>query len=174
MKKDFNKDFLNSLIEEGAWKKLSGYFPWTEALLDKFKDNVDWTEVSGNREINWTANMIEKFARLIDWHELSSSSQASLFTAGMLEKYSDRWDWKELSGNNDIQLNDEILIKFADKWDWTELISRRWNDDFVRGKAFLEKYIDYIPASELCSSQLWDSILDEKENELKAMIFSAN
>ncbi len=174
MKKDFNKDFLNSLIEEGAWKKLSEDFGWTEALLDKFKDKVDWKEISGNRQINWTASMLDKFARFIDWHALSGSLQPSLFSAEMLEKYSDRWDWHELSGNTEIRLDDEILTRFADKWDWSEIICRRWNDDFIKGKAFLEKYIDYITASDLCSSGLWESILEEKEEELKTLIFSTN
>ena len=50
-----------------AWKELSGRFNWSETLLEKYQDKLDWDEVSDNREIQWTIPMLEKFKERINW-----------------------------------------------------------------------------------------------------------
>ena len=70
-KTNFNDGLMAQMIEEEAWKDLSGNYPWSEALLERFKDKVDWEAVSGNRDVAWTVSMLEKFKNRINWCELS-------------------------------------------------------------------------------------------------------
>ena len=63
--KAFENSFMEKVMEDEAWKDLSGNFPWTEKMLEKYQDKVDWAEVSGNWHIIWTPSMLDKFKRRI-------------------------------------------------------------------------------------------------------------
>lgn len=60
-------DFMQRIATEEAWKSLSEDFAWTETLLEKFQDKVDWKEISDNRNIVWTIPMLQKFSKKLDW-----------------------------------------------------------------------------------------------------------
>ena len=82
---NLSNDFMAKMLEDNAWKELSGELQWTEQMLEKYKEKVDWKEVTTNRNIVWTVPMIEKFKNRIDWDELSSSDNDHLFTAELLD-----------------------------------------------------------------------------------------
>ena len=73
--KAFENSFMEKVMEDEAWKKLSEDFPWTEKMLEKYQDKVDWEEVSGNWRITWTPSMLDKFKRRIDWSKLSAGKK---------------------------------------------------------------------------------------------------
>ncbi len=169
--KNWNDDFMSQLIDEQAWKELSQDFQWSELLLEKYADKVDWHEVSGNNQMLWTVSMLEKFRSKIDWRELSSSSHQCIFAADMLARFEKYWDWRELSGNSNLELTCELLDRFIDRWDWREIIGR-W-DDKLFNEEFLERYKEYIPASELQRSRLWNEIVEKRKTQLANQIAAA-
>lgn len=170
-KMKISNEFMEKVLTDSAWKSLSEDFQWTEQWLEKYKDKVDWKEISSNRNILWTPTMLEKFKKLIDWKELSETSCSSILTEECLERFKDCWDWSELSANTELQLNFSLIDKFIDRWDWSELISR-WGDDNIYTAEFLERYIDYIPSSKLQDSQLWRKLVEERTKELEAEIIA--
>ena len=169
--KNLSNDFMAKVLEDAAWKELSGEFAWNEQLLEKYKDKVSWKEISGNRNIIWTSSMIEKFKNKVDWEELSCSDNEHLFTAENLEKYKDYWNWRELSRNSDMELTPALLEQFVDYWDWSEIIDSYGRDELY-SMEFLEKYHDYIPASALQRSRLWDKLVEDEKKQLKIRILS--
>ena len=166
-KTNLNDGLMAQMIEEEAWKNLSGNYPWNESLLEKYKDKLDWEEVSSNRYIEWTVSMIEKYKNRINWKVLSCTSQNSLLIPEIVERFKDRWDWHELSENSDLPI--ETIRKMADRIDWKALIERRYTDD-IFGMAFLKEFEDWIPASAFKDSNLWNKIVAEKEEQLHAEI----
>ena len=166
-KTHLNDGLMAQRIEEEAWKDLSGEYPWSEALLERFKDKVDWEAVSSNSDVAWTVTMIEKFKNRINWYELSRTSIKSLLTPEVVEQFKDRWDWKELSGNSDLPI--ETIRKMADYIDWKELINSRYSD-VIFGMAFLKEFEERIPASALKDSYLWREIVEEKEKQIREEI----
>ena len=90
--KNLSNDFMAKVLEDAAWKELSGDFAWNEQLLEKYKDKVEWKTISSNSNILWTVSMLEKFKNRIDWEELSGSNNEHLFTAENLEKYKNYWN----------------------------------------------------------------------------------
>ena len=96
-KTTLNDGLMAQMIEEEAWKDLSGNYPWSEALLERFKDKVDWEAISVNRDVAWTVSMLEKFKNRINWSEFSRYCSKSLLIPEVVEQFKDRWDWKELS-----------------------------------------------------------------------------
>ena len=120
--KTLSNDFMQRIADEGAWKELSSDLNWTEALLEKFQDKIDWQELSENRNILWTIPMLQKFKHRINWDKLSRYADEKVLTENCIETFKEKWNWNELSSNSVI--TNELLDKFADKWDWEEIIDR--------------------------------------------------
>lgn len=166
-KTNLNDGLMAQMIEEEAWKDLSGDYPWSEALLERFKDKVDWEEVSGNRNVVWTVSMLEKFKNRIDWCELSRTCCKSLLIPEVVEQFKDRWDWKELSENYELPI--DTIRKMADYIDWKALIDCRYRDD-IYSLEFLKEFEERIPASSFKDSGLWKRIVEDKVEKLRAEI----
>lgn len=166
-KTNLNDGLMAQMIEEEAWKDLSGDYPWSEALLERFKDKVDWEEVSGNRNVVWTVSMLEKFKNRIDWCELSRTCCKSLLIPEVVEQFKDRWDWKELSENYELPI--DTIRKMADYIDWKALIDCRYRDD-IYSLEFLKEFEERIPASSFKDSGLWKKIIEDKVEKLRAEI----
>lgn len=163
---------LNKQIRKEAMKKISSDFALTNDMIHQYWHELDWKEVSDNREINWTTEMLDRWKNEIDWTMLSQTSNEILLSPEMLEKYKDLWDWHELSDNSDLTLSYELIDKFIDRWDWKRLIRSHWREDRLFSLDFLKRYQQYIPVDELEDSALWDAIVDETvENIKKDMIF---
>lgn len=166
-KTNLSDGLMAQMIEEEAWKSLSGDYPWNESLLEKYKDKVDWEVISSNYSIEWTISMLEKFKGRIDWTGLSGVSSENLLIPDVVERFKDCWDWKVLSGNNNLPI--ATIRKMADYIDWKELINSRYNDE-IFGMSFLKEFEDRIPASSLKDSRLWGKIVEEKEKKIRAQI----
>lgn len=169
--KKLSNEFMEKILNDSAWKELSESFEWTEQMLDKHKNQVDWKLISQNINIVWTLAMLEKFKRLIDWKELSSTGCETILTGDTLEQYKDYWDWSELSENTDLEMNYQLIDRFIDQWDWPELINR-WHEDNLYNIDFLERYADKIPSSKLQDSRLWTALVEQREKELKLEVIA--
>lgn len=169
--KKLSNEFMEKILNYSAWKELSESFEWTEQMLDKHKNQVDWKLISQNSNIVWTHAMLEKFKRLIDWKELSSTGCETILTGDTLEQYKDYWDWSELSENTDLEINYQLIDRFIDQWDWPELINR-WHEDNLYNIDFLERYADKIPSSKLQDSRLWTVLVEQREKELKLEVIA--
>lgn len=169
--KKLSNEFMEKILNDSAWKELSESFEWTEQMLDKHKNQVDWKLISQNINIVWTPAMLEKFKRLIDWKELSSTGCETILTGDTLEQYKDYWDWSELSENTDLEMNYQLIDRFINQWDWPELINR-WHEDNLYNIDFLERYADKIPSSKLQDSRLWTALVEQREKELKLEVIA--
>ena len=165
-KSNLTDGLMALMIEEEAWKNLSADYNWSEALLEKYRDKLDWDEISSNRNIEWTVSMLEKFKRSINWTEFSRYCPKHLLIPEVVERFKDRWDWKELSENTNLPI--ETIRKMADFIDWKSLVERGYRDDF--GVAFLKEFEDRIPASAFKDSSLWRKIIEHKVEALRTEI----
>ena len=171
MMKTLSNDFMQKIATEEAWKELSGNFQWSESLLEKYQDKVDWHEVSENMNILWTIPMIQKFKNRIDWDKFSGYADEETLTEAVIEAFKDKWNWSELSQNSSLEMTHELLEKFADYWNWEEIIDRYSNNLFdEKGIDFYERYKDHIPAAKLQSSRLWNEIVSQQVKQLTAEI----
>lgn len=169
--KRLSNEFMEKILNDATWKELAENFKWTEQTLEKYKDKVDWKEISTNREILWTPAMLEKFKNRLDWTKMSSTSSQTLLNVSNLERFKDYWDWSKLAGNRSLELSDELIDKFIDQWDWNELINR-YGEDHIYSFEFLEKYLDKIPANKIQDSRLWDKLIEIRKYEIAYEIVS--
>ena len=167
---------MQNIATEEAWKELSGNFNWSEALLEKYQDKVNWDEISENRNIRWTIPMIQKFQKKINWEKFSDYANENVLTETIIEAFKDKWNWHNLSNNGNVPMTDELLEKYADRWDWSVIIKGdyrfhrdyRHNDNciFEKGIDFFERYKEHIPISKLQESSLWEKIVKQQKNQL--------
>ena len=78
--KVLSNEFMQNIATEEAWKELSSNFSWTEAMLEKYQDKVNWDEISENRNIRWTLPMIQKFQKKINWDRFSEYADEHVLT----------------------------------------------------------------------------------------------
>ena len=171
MIKTLSNEFMQKIATEKAWENLSEDFNWSETLLEKYQDKVDWHLVSENTNIQWTIPMIQKFKNRIDWDKFSLNANDKTITEAVIDAFKDKWNWSELSKNCNLELTHELLEKYADSWDWEEIIDRYYNSFFDnKGIDFYERYKDRIPAAKLQDSRLWREIVEQRVRQLKAEI----
>ena len=171
MIKTLSNEFMQKIATEKAWEKLSKDFNWSETLLEKYQDKVDWKWICRNVHIQWTIPMIQKFKNRIDWDEFSEQADGEILTEAVIEAFKDKWNWLELSKNYSLELTHELLEKYADSWNWENIIDRYNNNLFGnKGVDFYEKYKDRIPAAKLQDSMLWREIVEQRVRQLKAEI----
>ena len=170
--KKLSNEFMEKILNDSAWKELSGDFQWTEQMLEKHKTKVDWKEISLNSNIVWTPAMLEKFKKLIDWKELSNTWCETILTEETLEQFKGYWDWTVLSGNFDLELNYQLIERFIDLWDWSKLINHWCEGRRLYTFDFMERYADKIPSSKLQDSYLWKALVEQREKELKLEVIA--
>lgn len=169
--KRLSNEFMEKILNDAAWNELVKNFRWTEQTLERYKDKVDWKEISDNSEILWTPSMLDKFKNRIDWTKLSSTSSMVLLNEANLERFKSYWDWSILSDNNHLHLTTELIEKYVDLWDWSQLIDR-YNEEGLYTFEFLEKYIDRVPTDRLQNSQLWYQLVETRKFELAYEVLS--
>ena len=130
-------------------------------------DEVDWDEISENRNIRWTIPMIQKFQKKINWDKFSDYADENMLTEGIIEAFKDKWNWHNLSNNGNVPMTDELLEKYADRWDWEQIIDSYGQSVYDRRAIeFYEKFKDYIPVSKLQNTYLWRSIVEQRAKQL--------
>ena len=169
--KTLSNEFMQKIMTEEAWKELSNDFNWSEALLEKYQDKVDWNGISENRYIRWTVPMIQKFKNRINWEKFSENIEEEVVTENIIETFKDKWNWHKLSENTNVVLSYDLLDKYADLWDWEEIINRYRNLPLEsQGIEFYERYKERIPAAKVQNSQLWNEIVSQQKRQLIAEI----
>ena len=165
--KILSNEFMQNMTMEEAWKELSREYQWSETLLEKFQNKVNWDGISENRNICWTIPMIQKFQKMINWDLFSKNVTKDTLTIAVLETFKDKWNWNKLSENYSINLTEDMVEKFADRWNWSRII-RRYVDSFYdrKGIDFYEKYKDHIPTNDIQYTNLWRGIIDQQVKQL--------
>lgn len=165
-----SNDFMQGIVNEGAWKELSSDLNWTEALLEKYQAKVDWQELSENENVIWTIPMLQKFKHRINWTKLSRYSGEAVLSENCIATFIDKWNWHELSVNTAISAG--LIEKFVDKWDWAEIIGGYNTGLFSDDNAieFYERYKEYIPVAEFQMSYLWTCMVEQRKKQILAEI----
>ena len=89
---------------------------WYE-LIEKFKDNWDWENLSRNELLPWSMELIERFKdkwNSANWKNLSKNESLP-WSIELIERFKDNWDWWELSQNKSLSWSIELIEKLEDK-----------------------------------------------------------
>ena len=93
-----NNEMLCKYCNELDWEEVSDNdnISWTVAMIDRWENQLNWKVFSQTRNKTLlTAEIIEKFKDQWDWGELSGNQNLKL-SFDLIDKYIDRWDWDRL------------------------------------------------------------------------------
>jgi len=162
-KNKFNDGFFANVCEKKVWERLSSgdstEFYWSERLIDRYRDKIDWRAISRNRNVLWSALLLERFQGYLYWDEVSSLDCEGLFSVENLKKFSSKWNWRELSSNRFVCWTMEKVEEFKDFIDWDKIINLDYHEGLYT-LDFFEKYKEYIPGSFLQDSSLYEEIVN--------------
>ena len=168
MEPRLNNQYLLKCATKEAWNILSEEYEWTESLLEKYQENLNWDGISENSQIKWNLTMLDKFKDRLHWDILSKEIHTEQITPEILDKFKDRWDWYKLSANWHLNLTCDIIDKYAEFLDWKVLIERKFTSNPYETDpiGFYERYKKYIPHYILKESSLWESIVNVRKELL--------
>ena len=86
-----NNEFLQSVLESAAWKKISESETLSMEILEKYQDKLDWDEISENGNILWTVDGVKKFSRRINWADFSYRCPDTFICEATLREFRDKW-----------------------------------------------------------------------------------
>ena len=142
-------------LRKEAWEMLGYSFEWSEALLEKYQDKIDWDSISINEHIPWTIPMIQKFQHRINWSLLTSWLLDEKLSEEFIEAFQDKWDWGHLSP--DFSWTETLLEKHQDEVDWKKI---SWNNHILWTIPMIQKFQHRINWKEL-SSHISNEVLTE-------------
>lgn len=87
-------DKNTALREHLMWMKISSDFNWTEELLVKYADHVDWPAISANEHVYWTESLIQRFTFNLDWPALSRNAAPVLSDPQLVRPFAMFWCWR--------------------------------------------------------------------------------
>lgn len=166
------KEQICALRERAVWKKLSSELSWTEELLTKYADQVDWKELSSNEKVLWTESLLRKFADKLDWEELSTNRSLALQSPDIIRPFALYWHWDDKTKNT--AWTPKFVAEMKDHLDWKELYqSASYEDQEFYFKEFFE-YVSQLPFNESSwrRSRFFDEYVDAQWKERAAEILS--
>lgn len=133
----FSESQLEKYADKLDWKEVSGNTNifWSSQMLEKFSRKLDWTALSRNiQEENVSAELLEKFKDNWNWEELSDNNG---LTPDLIDRFADYINWKALINNYTLceQIASEEFVRkysdripagdFKDSRLWRELVERK-------------------------------------------------
>jgi hypothetical protein len=129
-------ELIEHFKDEWDWKELSTNpsLCWSIELISQFDCKWDWSGLSCNESLPWSKELIKKYEHKWDWEKLSLNSKLP-WSIELIEEYKYKWNIKELSSHIEIPWSLELIEKFYYKWDWKRLSSNPslpWSIELIK------------------------------------------
>ena len=125
---------------------ISIYYPFKKESLYKYKDQIDWNNISENKSIKWDRSMLRFFSGFIDW-EIFSSVSSVFNEPNIIEEFNDLIDWggeEHLTGdtiasNEKLNWTTDFIKKYESKLNFHKL---SLNTKLPWSEALIDKYYE--------------------------------
>lgn len=144
------KDILNAKSIDWRILSLNTVLPWSESLINKFKNQWRWSELSRNESVPWNLELMKKFEDNIDWTLNNPNEEPNLNMQSICGNTGIEWDAFILSAFSHKLDNMDISLSEFAKWDIDLLI--QFNNFWSMDVLALNKYV-------------WDKVFIEFNNE---------
>ncbi|MFA5417826.1 MAG: hypothetical protein WC341_05150 [Bacteroidales bacterium] len=95
---------------------ISKYYPLNIGFIQKFKNYLNWINLSESHSLNWSNELIDCFINKWAWEFLSENSSLPL-SEEFIENYKEQLKWYSLCGNPSLSLTEKLFIRFENYWD---------------------------------------------------------
>lgn len=120
-----SEELLDNIpLHELNWKRLSER-KTIKSYIDKYKEYIDWTILSGNRDvISLERDILYKYKDYLDW-VIICNKEDFVFTNEILDTFADYIDWNLASDSKDIKFTKQLVEKYKDRWNWPVLVKNK-------------------------------------------------
>lgn len=106
-------------------------------IIHKYCKELDWYEISSNRNLKWTKDFLNEYYDKVYWDVLSSKSNLS---NDILYHFQDKINWKSLSCNNNQIFTNDIIEIFYKSFNMHCIIK---NQNLSLSGELFRKVVDY-------------------------------
>ncbi|HQV39832.1 MAG TPA: hypothetical protein PLS92_12610 [Flavobacteriales bacterium] len=118
----WSEDVISKLGDNLDWGTISSdtMLLWNEDIISQYEARWAWSQLSKNPSLPWSETFISRYEGRWDWNELSSSPFLP-WSESFISRYEDRWNWNWLSNNETLPWSELFIDRFKDKWNWNRL-----------------------------------------------------
>lgn len=141
---------------------LSINIPWTNSIIETYKDKINWTRFSSRSDVKWN-EVLYSFTYYIDWKELSKNESVNWSIYSII-KYENLIDFKILSANPKVEWSKTLLNRYKEKFDWSLLALNKgicWNSNLI--SEFRDKISFYSLTKSMTVEWTTDILLEYKD-----------
>ncbi len=150
------KNFLISISYRGKHKSnpfislISANYPFSEELIMKYQQILNWKRLSSNNKIKFSSTLIEKYSDKWDFNVLGANKSIN-WDIDLFDKYKDKFDWElEIFFAEALPWSIDFAEKYKDKLNWSSFSSFwsfPWSEEFIE-KHSHPLYLRYVFLSE--------------------------
>jgi hypothetical protein len=125
--------FKNNLSEAKVW--IEYFYPLSKGALADFSDNLDWSNISSNRQLPFNEELLSTFINKWNWYDLSKNP-AIPWDEETISKFEEQIIWPNFSCNTGTFWSEKILEKYAIK----PMLNLSSNRSIPWSEELIEKY----------------------------------
>lgn len=113
-------------------KTISRFHEFDDSLLMKYKNVLDWSEVSGNKRINFSdIKLLTKYSNYVDWDKISRRRDIQ-WDINAIKIFQHKINWNTFLYNKNLPWTETFLETFDHLLDWTAVSYYiPWNEYFI-------------------------------------------
>ncbi len=138
-------------------KKASIYHPFSHADLKKYRSLLDWEGVVGNIYIPWSEAILDEFKQEVfydkkEYYSNKIHTNAALpWSIPFIERYQDHWRWEELAQNEIVTLDKKMRRYFSSKLrPHINLKDEKWRKEY-NAKSFGQQIAEMMEGCDFLS-----------------------
>jgi|GEM_PF-2523815 len=136
--------------QEYALKLCSLNFTFSEALIERYRNIIDWDYLSSNENIIWSSELINKYLYKWNWQGLSSNKSLP-WSLDFYERFEDKFSLLEMSTNPKVPWNKNIFEKLTIDEFALDYACYSGNHHWVI--SFIEQVADIIIWESFCTNE---------------------
>lgn len=139
--KNIPERLIEEFKDEVDWTDVSECQPLSEDFIRKFKDHVCWWTVSEMQKLS--EDFIREFEEQVDWNQISHSQTLS---ENFIREYKSKIGWIEISYSQ--TLSESFIREFKNEVYWPYISTRQ-----KLSKRFIDEFKDYIDWDKLSENE---------------------
>jgi len=136
-------------------KLLYRYYPLSNEIIDKFKNEINWGVISSNQTRNWDQSFIEKFAEKWNWDSMSSNPKLP-WSLSFLKAYPGKFISSSQTLNPSLPWSFEFITQYEKNWNFHSLPLNKgipWAQELILHPNIIDKNLSSVQGENLWTDE---------------------
>ena len=136
-------------------KLLYRYYPLSNEIIEKFKNEINWGVISSNQTRNWDQSFIEKFADKWNWDSMSSNPKLP-WSLSFLKAYPGKFISSSQTLNPSLPWSFEFITQYEKNWNFHSLPLNKgipWTQELILHPNIIDKNLYSVQGENLWTEE---------------------